>query len=168
MVMHRQIAGKLTGRVTKWIVLAFWLILLVGSAGFAQKLADVQNNEASSWLPSSAESTKALEKLGPFQDENDIPTVVVYDRESGLTEADLAAAGEQAKEMANLDGVSGDVFGPQVSKDGQVAQTVVTFNFGVNGWNDMPAAADELRDLTEIDGVTTHIAGAGGQAADCV
>ena len=60
----------------------------------------------------------------------------------------------------------GEVFGPQVSEDGQVAQTVVTFNFGVNGWNDMPAAADELRDLTEIDGVTTHIAGAGGQAAD--
>jgi len=27
--MHRQIAGKLTGRVTKWIVLVFW-ILAVG------------------------------------------------------------------------------------------------------------------------------------------
>ncbi len=48
--------------------------------------------------------------------------------------------------MANLDGVEGEVFGPQVSEDGQVAQTVVTFNFGVNGWNDMPDAADELRD----------------------
>ena len=28
--MHRQIAGKLTGRVTKWIVLAAWLIIFVG------------------------------------------------------------------------------------------------------------------------------------------
>ena len=166
MVMHRQIAGKLTGRVTKWIVLAFWLILVVGSAGFAQKLADVQNNEASSWLPASAESTKALEKLGPFQDENAIPTVVVYERDSGLTQEDLAAAREHVAEMANLDGVEGEVFGPQVSEDGQAAQSVVTFNFGVNGWNDMPAAADELRDITEIDGVSTHIAGAGGQAAD--
>ena len=27
--MHRQIAGKLTGRVTKWIVLAFWVVVLV-------------------------------------------------------------------------------------------------------------------------------------------
>ena len=92
--------------------------------------------------------------------------MVVYERDSGLTEDDLAAAREQVAEMQNLDGVVGEVFGPQVSEDGQVAQTVVTFNFGANGWNEMPAAADELRDLTEIDGVTTHIAGAGGQAAD--
>ena len=27
--MHRQIAGKLTGRVTKWIVLAAWLVIVV-------------------------------------------------------------------------------------------------------------------------------------------
>jgi RND superfamily putative drug exporter len=31
--------------------------VVVAMAGFAQKLTDVQNNEASSWLPSSAEST---------------------------------------------------------------------------------------------------------------
>ena len=63
--MHRQIAGRLTGRVTKWIVLAFWLVTVVVASTFAAKLTDVQNNEASSWLPASAESTKALEKLGP-------------------------------------------------------------------------------------------------------
>ena len=90
--MHRQIAGRLTGRVTKWIVLAFWLVTVVVAGTFAAKLTDVQNNEASSWLPASAESTKALEKLGPFQDPNAIPTLVVYERDSGLTEADIAAA----------------------------------------------------------------------------
>ncbi len=78
--MHRQIAGKLTGRVTKWLVLGFWLVILVGSSSFASKLTDVQNNEASSWLPASAESTKALTKLDAFQDPNNIPTVVVYTR----------------------------------------------------------------------------------------
>ena len=30
--MHRQIAGRLTGRVTKWLVLVFW-ILVVAFAG---------------------------------------------------------------------------------------------------------------------------------------
>ena len=43
---------------------------------------------------------------------------------------------------------------------------MVTFNFGKNGWNKMPDAADELRDIAAIDGVTVHIAGQGGQAAD--
>ena len=33
--MHRQIAGKLTGRVTKWIVLVVWLVAVVGLGSFA-------------------------------------------------------------------------------------------------------------------------------------
>jgi putative drug exporter of the RND superfamily len=164
--MHRQIAGKLTSPVTKWIVLAVWIITFVAAGFFAQKLTDVQNNEASSWLPASAESTKALEKLAPFQDQNSIPTVVVYERKSGLTKADLAAASQQVAELQNLDGVEGKVIGPFPSQDGQAAQTIVTFNFGKNGWNSMPDAVDEIRKVADIDGVSVHVAGAGGQAAD--
>ncbi len=164
--MHRQIAGKLTGPVTKWIVLGFWLIAVAGLGSFGSKLAEVQNNEASSWLPSSAESTRALEKLEPFQDPNAIPTVVVYERESGLTEADLAEAQADVAEFQAMDGVEGKVVGPIPSEDGQAAQTVVTFNFGKNGWEDMPGTADELTEMSAIDGVNTYIAGSGGQAAD--
>ncbi|MGZ5416249.1 MAG: MMPL family transporter [Nocardioides sp.] len=164
--MHRQIAGKLTGRATKWAVLAFWILAVVAAGGFATKLTDVQNNEASSWLPASAESTRALEKLTPFQDPNAIPTVVVYERSGGLSESDMAAATADAAEFANLDGVEGEVMGPQPAEDGEVLQTLVTFNFGANGWMEMPEVADELRDIAALDGVTIYIAGAGGQAAD--
>ncbi len=164
--MHQQIAGRLTGPVTKWFVALFWIVAVVASSSFAAKLTDVQNNEASSWLPSSAESTRALEELAPFQDQNAIPTVVVYERTSGLTEADLAAAAAQVPDFSNLDGVQGEVVGPIPSGDGQAAQTIVTFNFGKNGWNDMPDAVDELRKAAAIDGVTVHVAGPGGQAAD--
>src|SRR5919107_139469 len=90
--MHRQIAGSLTGRRTKWFVVLFWIVLVVVAGGFAQKLTDVQNNESSSWLPADAESTRALEELEPFQDPDVIPTVVVYERASGLTTEDLDAA----------------------------------------------------------------------------
>lgn len=176
--MHRQIAGRLTGRVTKWIVLAFWILAVAGSFGFYSKLADVQNNEASSWLPASAESTKVSEQLSGTVDPNDIPTLVVYYRSSGLTEADFAAMDEQAAEMAEIDGVTDrgvitpnlakqlDSPVPLVSPDGTVAYAALTFNFGANGWNDIPDAADEIREITETDGVTVHLAGFGGQAAD--
>ncbi|KRF35315.1 MMPL family transporter [Nocardioides sp. Soil805] len=180
--MNRQLAGALTGRVTKWIVLVVWLLVAVGAAGFAAKLADVQNNEASSWLPESAESTRAFEKLEPFQDPNAIPTVVVYERDGGLTEADLAAIEEQAVEFAAMDEVAVAKEGrppsvispataeqvgfPAVSQDGEVAQTSVTFDLGSEGWNKMPDVADELRSIAAIDGVDVYVAGAGGQAAD--
>ena len=164
--MHRQVAGKLTGPVTKWVVLAFWVVVLGVSSGFAGKLIDVQNNEAASWLPASAESTRALDMLAPFQDPNDIPTAVVYVRDAGLTPDDMAAIKTQVTELHNMDGVVGEAVGPIVSEDGAVAQTIITYNFGKNGWNALPDVADEIRDIAVIDGVTVHLAGAGGQAAD--
>ena len=164
--MHRQIAGSLTGRFTKWAVVGLWAVVLVLAGGFAQKLTEVQNNESSSWLPGNAESTRAIERLAPFQDPNAIPTVVVYERGSGLTPDDLAAAQAQVAEFQQLDGVEGEVLGPFPSEDGQAAQSVVTFDFGKNGWEAMPDAAEQLRDVAAIDGVEVFIAGAGGQAAD--
>ena len=180
--MHAHIAGKLTGRITKWIVLAVWVILFATVGALSSKLIDVQNNEASSWLPESAESTEVLEELSDTVDPNDIPTLVVYHRESGLTDEDLAAMDEQAQEMAKIKGVTDDGAlspnvalaaqeqgqpGPQlISDDGQVAYIYLTFNFGENGWNDIPDAVEEIRDIADIDGVTIHLAGFGGQAAD--
>jgi RND superfamily putative drug exporter len=180
--MHRQIAGKLTGPVTKWIVVAFSLLLAVGMGYFSSKLTSVQENEASSWLPASAESTKVLEELSSTINPNDIPTLVVYSRSSGLTQADFAAMDKQAKEIAAIDGVTkqgvlspnaakalaaqGQPVPPLVSDDGEVAYLYLTFNFGSNGWNDIPPAADKIRDIAQIDGAQVHLAGFGGQAAD--
>src|SRR3954471_3546632 len=164
--MHHQIAGRLTSRVTKWIVLLAWVVILGISGGFAQKLTNVQDNEASSWLPGSAESTKALDELKPFQDPNDIPTVVVYHRTGGLSRQNLRTIATQLPQIQSMDGVTGKVTGPVTSSDREVAQTLVTYNFGKNGWNDLPATADTLRNLTKIPGIEVRIAGQGGQAAD--
>src|SRR5436190_23640435 len=105
--MQRQIAGKLTGKVTKWLVLLFWLVAVGVLGGFAGKLTDVQNNEASSWLPGNAESTKALEKLTPFQDPNAIPTTVVYEKKAGFSAADLQTLAKQATELQQMKDVDG-------------------------------------------------------------
>ena len=180
--MHRQIAGALTGRVTKWVVLVAWLIVIAVAGTFAQKLSDVQNNEASSWLPASAESTKALDRLTPFSNPNDIPTLVVYHRAGGLTAADFQAIAAQAPRIGGLDGVvkpenstppvvyptdaaTGQKLG-LVSPDGQVATSVVTFNLGQDGWNKMPPIADKLRSIARLPGADVHLAGPGGQVAD--
>ncbi|MFA6577303.1 MAG: MMPL family transporter, partial [Nocardioides sp.] len=154
-------------------------IVIVGlMAPLNAQLVDVQNNEASSWLPESAESTKVLEELTGTVDPNDIDTLVVYYREGGLTADDLAALDEHAAEIAEVEGVTDEgVLSPNgaqqagipvqlVSDDGEVANLAFTFNFGADGWLDIPDAATEVRDIAQIDGVTVHLAGYGGQAAD--
>ena len=180
--MHRQIAGKLTGPVTKWLVFAGVLALTVGMSILGSRLNDVKNNEASSWLPGSAESTKVADELSKDVNPNDIPTLVVYHRASGLTEADFAAMDEQAKEIAAISGVTkAGVLTPNAaealraqgqnvptlrSDDGEVAYSYFVFNFGKDGWNKIPKPADKIRDLTKIDGVDVYLGGYGGQASD--
>ena len=174
--MHRRIAGRLTGPRTKWMVLAFWIIIVVVMGGFAAKLSDVQDNQSSSWLPGSAESTKAIDALKAFQDPDDIPTTLVFERSSGLTPGDLSAIATVVDKSQGLDGavpattVQGSPIPAaalvQKSEDGQAAEATVTFNFGKNGWNKMPDTADRIRDLVTIPGITFHLAGAGGQASD--
>jgi RND superfamily putative drug exporter len=190
--MHIQIAGRLTGRYTKWIVLVVVLIASGVLGGFAGKLIDVQDNEASSWLPDSAESTEAFKKLGAFQDTDDATTTIVYYTTSGLTPEDLAAIEAQAKDIAGVRGVveRGDDelpavitpataaaiakknpgaaagLGPYVSEDGTVAKVDVTQNFGDELWYELPKTADDLREITKIPGVDVYISGFGGSVAD--
>jgi RND superfamily putative drug exporter len=180
--MHRQIAGSLTGPVTKWIVLAVVAVITGFMGMFSTQLADVQNNEASSWLPESAESTKVLDELSESVDPNDIPTLVVYHRDGGLTDDDLAQLEADGPEIAELDGVTeqgvltpaaaeaaaaqGAPVPTLLSDDGEVAYLYFVLNFGTDGWNAIPDAADEIRDIATLDGGEVHLAGFGGQAAD--
>ena len=96
---------------------------------FAAKLTDVQNNEASSWLPASAESTKVLDELSTTVDPNNIPTLVVYDRSSGLTDEDFARGlpKQAGKAMGGLDILVNNA-GKQVFQDGVEKITTEQFD----------------------------------------
>jgi RND superfamily putative drug exporter len=180
--MHRQIAGRLTGPVTKWIVLVGVLVLTFGMMSLGSKLNDVKNNEASSWLPGSAESTKVADELSKNVDPNDIPTLITYYRASGLTASDFAAMDAQATKIAKIKGVTDKgVLTPNaarslqaqgqnapdlVSKDGKVAYSYFVFNFGKGGWNKIPKPADKVRAIAKIHGAKVYLGGFGGQASD--
>ena len=55
------------GRRTKWVVVAFWLLVVVALGSLAGKLQGAEKNDASSYLPSSAESTQELNEQAAFQ-----------------------------------------------------------------------------------------------------
>jgi RND superfamily putative drug exporter len=186
--MYKPIARTVCGRRTKWAVVIFWVIVTaVLGFGLGSKITDQENNETSSWLPGSAESTEALEQTAAFQSENTLRTTVVYAREGGLTDADSAAIQADLEEFKGYDGrtlddivgdavpdgdarvrFDGEVVGPIVSEDGEAAQIQLPINAGKDGWQLMPDLADHMRDVAAADanGMATHVAGQGGNAAD--
>ena len=165
----RAIGGIASGRRTKWAVLVFWLIIVAVLGPLAGKLTGAEKNNAQSWLPGSAESTKVLALQSRFQSPNIYTGVVVYDRPSGLTSADRVKVAADARRFADVVGVvHSQQAGPFFAKDGKAAETLVPINLGKKGWNGAEAAATKLRTIADADanGLASHIAGPLGNAAD--
>ena len=83
-----RLAALPCGRRTKYLVLAFWVIVLFFTGPLAGKLMGAEKNDASAYLPASAESTQELNLQSKFTAKNLNPAVVVYVRPSGITAAD--------------------------------------------------------------------------------
>src|SRR3954447_393161 len=139
-----HVAGWITHRYVKFLIIAFWIAVIAVLGPLAGKLTDAQSNDAKSWLPQSAESTKVLDVAGGFVSSNTIPAVIVYQRDGGLSQADLAAAAADAEQFGRLDTLDGKVVGPIPSQDGEAAQLIVPLDLGSDGWN---LAADAVVDL---------------------
>jgi RND superfamily putative drug exporter len=158
-----------SGRRGKWVVVVLWIVILAVAGSLAGKLTGAEKNDAQSWLPPQAQSTKVLALQSRFQSPNVYSAVVVYDRPSGLTAADRAKAVSDAAKFTAVHGVvRGQVSGPFVARDGQAIQTVVPVNLGKNGWNAAGTAADAIRGIAQANahGLAVHIAGPLGTAAD--
>jgi RND superfamily putative drug exporter len=127
-----------------------------------------EKNDASAYLPASAESTQELNLQDKFVSKNLNPAVVVYVRPSGLTPADLRKAAADARAFAALPAVHGRVTGPVPSADHKAMETIVGADLGynanisgfVNGLQATAARGDP--------GLGAHIAGPAASAADQV
>ncbi|MCX4910299.1 MMPL family transporter [Streptomyces sp. NBC_00878] len=168
----RGVGWLVCGRRSKWIVVGLWLVLLFLIAPFASKLTDAQDNDAASWLPGSAESTQVLEISEDFRPEQ-IPAVVVYARESGLTAEERAQIAEDARQIKELraHGILGaETRGPVFDRetDPRAAQILVPIRMDEKGWEEISPAVDSIRDVTGKggNGLAVHVTGPGGTSAD--
>ncbi len=92
------------GRRAKWIVFAIWFVAIFVAAGPANlpgKFEDAESNEATSYLPGSAESTAALAATESLQNGEIAPAVIIYRRDSGLTAADRKTIVEDVGKMTS-------------------------------------------------------------------
>jgi RND superfamily putative drug exporter len=103
-----------------------------------------------------------------FASPNTIPAVVVYERPSGLTGADRAKVAADARQFGQLAQIDGQVAGPIPSTDGKAVRTIVPLNLGPAGWSSAADLVATLRNTATDggNGLTVHIAGPAGNAAD--
>jgi RND superfamily putative drug exporter len=166
--MTRSVAGLITGRRIKYVIIVFWLVVAAVAGPLAGKLTGVEKNDAKSWLPGSAESTKALDLQASFASPNTIPAVVIYERSSGLTAADRAKIASDAQTFGQLQDLDGKVTGPIPAPDGKAAQSIVPLNLGKDGWSKAGDMVASLRKTATADanGLSVYITGPAGAAAD--
>jgi putative drug exporter of the RND superfamily len=164
-----SLAAAVCGRRTKWIVVAFWIAVMAVAYPLSAKLTGAQENNAVSWLPGSAESTKVVELQQEALGSGDsLPAIVVYERTGGVSADDQALAAAHAQEIGQLDSVTGQVIGPLPSADGEALQVIAEIDAGDGGWVEIGIVVDEMMQIVDDapDGLGAYVTGPAGVAAD--
>src|SRR6266508_1671056 len=165
-----RIARLPAGRRTKWVVLAFWIVVFAVAGPLAGKLNSAQQNDSSAWLPNNAESTQVVELAKQFTPSDVFPALVVYERASGVTEADQAKVAADVQRFAGVRDVTGKVLGPIPAKDGKAFQVLVPIKVAEegNGWEELAPRVEEMRSIAQSNtgGLQAYVTGPAGYFAD--
>ena len=161
-----------SGRRAKWIVVAFWLITVFAfsAANLPSKFEEIQKNDSASFLPSDAESTKALEATKEIQGAENVTVVAVYRRDGGLTAADRKQLAADRAELNALKLRNTGPFGePRISPDGTSA--LLLADIATDGESDtILKPVDEIRDRISDPGggLQVQVTGSAGFSADAI
>lgn len=169
------------GRRSKWVVLGAWLVAVVAILGFQlpSKYADAEKNESTSFLPGDAESTEALAVTDRLQDGEQAPTVIVYQRDGGLTAQDKSKLQADLGRLNALGFANTTKFGnpagpdapgaAQLSADGSTA--LIANSITANGESEnILDPVDAYRDLVSDPGggLQVKVGGPAGVSADAI
>ena len=162
-----RISALPCGRRTKWagpglLVWSSW----PRSGGLAGKLQGAEKNDASAYLPASAESTQELNLQEKFVSKNLNPAVVVYTRASGITHADVVKATADARAFKALGPVHGQVTGPVMARDHKALETVIGADLGDKANFAAFVNGSENTASHGSPGLSAHVAGPAALAAD--
>lgn len=154
-------------RIVRILVPAALILLWLAVFGFGGmsfgSIDEVATDERSSFLPSSAESTKVQNEITEFTGSDAVPAIIVAERQGGLTDADQAGLERLAERAADV--IQGAESSPVISSDDkEAAQLVVS----------IPADA-EIGDVVtqleedagqELSGLDFWVSGPAGFSAD--
>jgi RND superfamily putative drug exporter len=142
-----------------------WLLVGGLTGPLAGQLSAVQTNDEAAFLPARAEATRVATLQKKFTDQQTVPAIVVYVDPAGIDAKVTARARADAKSIAAVDGVVGQVGGPVPSQDGEALELIVPVRSG-DGVADV---VDRVREQVGAElpgGVRSYVTGPAGFTAD--
>ncbi len=98
-----RLAAAVTGPRGRWVTVGVWIALGVAGLVARTQIGEVTSAGQSSFLPANAESTRAVDLLQrDFKGGADVPVLIVFERNGGLTGADLNAIGRLGNGLERL------------------------------------------------------------------
>ncbi|MFF3874136.1 MMPL family transporter [Streptomyces sp. NPDC001978] len=153
-------------RAIPWLLLALWIGVLAVVAPFASKLADVQHDRVTDYLPASADSTQVAKIQDRLPGGQTTELVLVYHRDGGLTAADRTTAARQVETIAEQHVLTGTPQ-PVPSRDGTTVMYPVASNEPGTDEKKRDALVDDVRQVAhDQDGLTVQVGGPGALATD--
>ncbi len=149
------------------VLIVVWLALAGVGGPFFGRVSEVSSNDQASYLPASADATKVADLQAKFSGSDDVPAIIVYHRAGGLTDQDLSAITDDAKAIAKLGGVDGDVSPPITSKHDAAAEMFVPIADDSDLDTHVAALRAHLKGSTP-HGVDVYVTGPAGFTADLV
>ena len=175
----KAFANFVTGRRTKFVVLALWIVAMVFMSPLGAKLADETRDDTASFLPESAESTEVVELLEDEFDAGETSQgLIVYQRAGGLNAEDkqkiaddaqaIVAEGDDEITLTEDPIVPFQQSSPPglVAEDGSVAYTVLTLPTDFDASADWGKSTREVIEEDSPEGLTVLLSGDLGFFAD--
>ncbi|GHD02689.1 MMPL family transporter [Zhihengliuella salsuginis] len=169
---RRGVGGAVVRSVLAVVAVAVWLgVMAIGGPTFG-KIGNVQSTDRTTFLPASAEATRAVEWQEKFSDSEAVPAIVVIESDEQVAPA-AASRLVSDIEAAEIDGsalTAEAVVGPLPSDDGFALQLIVPLaadvdvETGVEQVRQLGAEAQERGDFAAGTGV--HVTGPAGFTAD--
>ncbi|WP_019869076.1 MMPL family transporter [Salinispora oceanensis] len=159
-------AGR--GTLVALLIALAWLVVGGLAGPYSGRLSEVSTNDSAAFLPTEAEATRAQDLSELFVDQPTTPALIIYERTSGITEADQQQIAADTAEIAELPGVVGPLPPPLPSADGQAVQLIVPVDD--ERGEEIATVVAELRTIVDADrdGLTVNVTGPAGLLADLI
>lgn len=141
------------------VLVLIWLTVGGVAGPYAGKLAEVQVNDRTAFLPDDAESTKVADAVSAVQDDATLSAIVVIEYGRALDDADLSEAEELARQIGEIDAVTESSSAPAPSEDGLAVQIAVP----VDGTEDVAETVAQIRDVVQGAGEQAFVTGPAGR-----